>query len=145
MPRSAEIYGDLIRKLPDSVCIFRIYRPAESVQRMEVRSSRSEIMSPSLHISDVCHAISIRFLELRHDLLVRCASEPEQSITERILTARTMFTLDDGFFPDRHKIVIDGNQSHLIPGDRGVPRDSTSGGIGSGDSLMNGDWIAILT
>jgi hypothetical protein len=35
-------------------------------------------MSPSLHTSEVYHAVFMRFLDLRHDLLLGCASEPEE-------------------------------------------------------------------
>jgi hypothetical protein len=66
------------KKFPDSVCIFRIDRPARSGLLIELRSPRSEIMSPSLHILEVYHAVAIGFLDLRHDLLVGCASEPEE-------------------------------------------------------------------
>jgi hypothetical protein len=35
-------------------------------------------MSPSLPTSEVYHAVSIRYLDLRYDLLVGCASELEE-------------------------------------------------------------------
>jgi hypothetical protein len=64
-------------------------------------------------------------------------------MTEQISTSTKAFKLNNVFLYIE-KIVIDRNESYWMHGDKGVPKDSTPGRIGSADSLMNEDSIGAL-
>jgi hypothetical protein len=66
-------------------------------------------MSPSLHTPEVYHAVSIRFLGLRHDLLVECASESEKMDDRMDFDIQKDFEIQYWIFRYRQQIVIDGN------------------------------------
>jgi hypothetical protein len=98
-------------------------------------------MSPSLHTPEVYHAISICFLDLKHDLLVGCASEQEEIYDVMDFDIYKDVEIKYRIFSLGTKIAIDGNYPQEIYRERGVAKDSTPGRIGLADSFTNGDWI----